>query len=97
MQRSKDTMFPLIEQWERSGQTQADFVKDHNLSLSCFSYWRSVYLRAQEDSSYSASSNFIAVEQSSARTAGMVELIFPSGARAIFYQANADLIRALVR
>ncbi|MDT9313542.1 IS66 family insertion sequence element accessory protein TnpA, partial [Limnospira sp. Paracas R14] len=95
--RSKDTMFPLIEKWELSGQTQTDFAKDHNLSLSCFSYWRSVYLRAQEVGSDSASSSFIAVEQSSAGSPGMVELIFPSGARAIFYQANADLIRALVR
>lgn len=96
MQRTKDTMFPLIEKWEQSGQTQTDFVKDHDLTLSCFSYWRGAYLRIKSEDDTDAS-GFIPVEQDLSMRSGMIELIFPSGVRAVFYQANPELIRALVR
>ncbi|WP_396442627.1 IS66 family insertion sequence element accessory protein TnpA, partial [Limnospira sp. PMC 1306.21] len=44
-------MFPLIEQWELSGQTQRDFVAEQGLTHSCFCYWRNRYLKEQHSSS----------------------------------------------
>ncbi len=88
-------MFPLIEQWERSGQTQSDFVKEHNLTLSCFSYWRSAYLRVKGEDDINPS-GFVRVEQDAPINTGVIELIFPNGIRAVFYQAKPELIRAIV-
>ena len=32
-------MYPLVEQWLESGETQLTFCDSHNLTISTFSYW----------------------------------------------------------
>ena len=77
--------------------TQSDFAKSKSLPLSCFAYWRTVYLRAQRNDDFSSPPAFIPVSPPVSMGTGMIELIFPSGVRAIFYKADAGLIKDLIR
>ncbi len=36
-----------VERWERSGQSQAAYCRQHDLKLHCFIYWRGKYRRAK--------------------------------------------------
>ena len=40
-QLKQETWAQHIEQWQRSGKTQADYCHSHNLKLHQFTYWRS--------------------------------------------------------
>ena len=45
--KTASEMFPLIEEWASSGQTQQGFCKSRGLFQSVFNYWRKKYLDAQ--------------------------------------------------
>jgi|TARA_Y100000294_G_C8558009_1_gene337945 hypothetical protein len=46
-----------VEQWRQSGLSQAEFVRQHQLVMSQFSYWKRKFERAAEPNS----SAFVAV------------------------------------
>jgi hypothetical protein len=94
MRRTKEQMYPLVAQWEQSGKTLKDFARENQIALACLGYWRKK--RAQESTQVDAPGFFSPVE-APRNGGGLVELIFPSGARAIFYQPDVDLIRSLIR
>ena len=37
--RSEESMFPLVEEWQSSGQTQKSFCAEQGISVSVFAYW----------------------------------------------------------
>lgn len=37
--RTEDEMFPLVEAWQNSGQTQKVFCAEHDISVSVLAYW----------------------------------------------------------
>lgn len=37
--RTEEDMFPLVERWQSSGQTQRAFCGAHGISVSVLSYW----------------------------------------------------------
>lgn len=37
--RTEAKMFPLVEAWQHSGQTQKVFCAEHDLSVSGLTYW----------------------------------------------------------
>jgi hypothetical protein len=94
MRRTKEQMYPLVAQWEQSGKTLKDFARENQIALACLGYWRKK--RAQEATQVDAPGFFSPVLALGNGT-GLVELIFPSGVRAIFYQPYVDLIRLLIR
>ena len=44
---SKAQMYRLIEEWEKSGINQEDFLKSKNIARSTFAYWIKKY-RAEQ-------------------------------------------------
>lgn len=45
--RSSGQMFSLIESWESSGLTQAQFCQDHDLRMGTFAYWRKKHIASR--------------------------------------------------
>ena len=48
-------MFPLVENWQKSGLTQKEFSQQHRISDQVFYYWVSRYRNAQSVSSLPSS------------------------------------------
>ena len=41
--RTEADMFPLVESWQSSGQTQKVFCTEHGISVSVLAYWQRRY------------------------------------------------------
>ena len=54
----QEEMFSLIKKWKESGINQADFCKQHDLSLHAFYYW----LRKYKQVNTTAENEFLPVE-----------------------------------
>jgi transposase-like protein len=37
--RTQETMFKIVEEYEKSGLSQKQFARQHELNLSTFTYW----------------------------------------------------------
>ena len=48
MRRSKEEMFPLLEEWENCNESREAFCQRHHLQLSTFGYWRTKYVQANK-------------------------------------------------
>ena len=76
----QDTMFALIERWERSGLTKAEFAREAGVSINTFHYWFRRY--DAEHSSSSPAFVEVAAEPSVAianQPAARLHLEFPDG------------------
>jgi hypothetical protein len=87
----RERMFALVEQWQRSGQTQKAFLADKDIKPATFSYWRKKHLQAQFPTG-----GFSDI-QPEVQSSSQVEVLFPSGARVILPKAEVGLIRSLVQ
>jgi len=45
--RTEQEMFPLVEQWQKSGLTKKQFALNHNINDKTFIYWHYKYIRKQ--------------------------------------------------
>ena len=77
----RSAMFALIEKQQKSGQSQIQFCKDHEMSIATFSYWRKQYMVAHssKEKEHSSPQEFIPVKIASPdKTAHPVEIILPN-------------------
>lgn len=80
--RSKEEMYPLIEEWQQSGQSQKQFCEQKQLPKSVFIYWLQKY-RKQQDSL----SGFAAVEVTGQRSGRpYLEVEYPGGMVLRFFE-----------
>lgn len=87
-------MFRLIEGWQRSGISQLEYCRSHNLAYHVFHYWykkyKTVHLRQ------SSVQGFTALQVTSTGEA-LVEVHLATGHRIAFYQAiDAAYLKALI-
>lgn len=82
--RTEEEMFPLVEQWQSSGQTQKAFCTEQDISISIFTYWLRRY-RDQANTPEAQESGFVSVCLADPRAAAL-ELALPSGAVLRFAQ-----------
>ena len=85
--RTQEEMFPLVEQWQGSGQTQKVFCATHNISVSVLAYWLRRYRDRYTESHEAA--GFVAVQMAASSDCGSLpgrssptalEVSLPSGA-----------------
>lgn len=82
--RSSTKMYPLIQSWEESGQSQKEFCVERGVKLHVFWYWLRRY-REERQRSEEASKGFIAVKvEGSVEESVLAEIIYPDGTRAVF-------------
>lgn len=82
--RTEAEMFPLVEQWQGSGQTQKVFCATHNISISVLAYWLRRYRDHYTDSS-DQEAGFVAVQVATSNPTAL-EVSLPSGAVLRFEQ-----------
>ena len=81
--RSRAEMFPLMERYERDNQSQADFCRAQDLSMSVFQYWWRRYRQAQNQEEKVEAPDFVPIELSTASSYAM-EILYPDGTRLRF-------------
>ena len=83
-QRTKSQMYPLVEQWQASGQSQQQFSQAHGLSPHILQYWASKYRRETGDGestiARAVSTDFVPLVATAPRSTGLV-LYYPNGVR----------------
>ncbi len=84
--RTSAQMYPLIEAYERSGQTQKTFCAVHHIKVATFLYWLQKYREAKSPQ-LEGGNSFVALKVSSPLTSGKVEIVYPNGVRVCFQQA----------
>ena len=72
--KSESDMFPLMDQWEESKATQAEFCKAHDIPLSTFTYWRGKYLASKSQQS----PGFVKLEPG---WTSSLEVVYPNGVK----------------
>ncbi len=72
-QRNSGEMFPLIEEWERSGQSQKEFCSSVGVAQHLMSYWVKKYREEAIDEK----SGFTEIKASS--LASPIEICYPNG------------------
>lgn len=97
-QTTSGEMYPLIEQWQKSGQLRTDFCAAHNIRLATFTYWLTKY----RDEKKTADAGFTRVEitTSAESSPAGLELRCPNGIQLNFTKLPAvtylaDLIKGL--
>lgn len=80
---TKEQMYALIREWERSGLTQKKFFEQHTIPRSTFSYWRKKYIR--ENGPGKGKDNFIPVKVSNApgNSPELLQVIYPNAVRLV--------------
>jgi len=80
--RTSEEMFPVVEDWLRSGLTQKEYSQRHDLPLHILPYWASRYRKFQQDpitaSTLSSTGHFIPVSTDKNMHGGM-EVVLPTG------------------
>ena len=69
-------MFPIVEQWQQSCQTQKEFCHVHGLRISTFTYWVRKY--REWNAEPPEGQKFMALSVGSSR-ASQVEVCYPNG------------------
>lgn len=87
---SRLKMFSLIKEWEESGETQKEFLRDKEVSLAKFGYWRQKYLNEHQEDVFT---DIIPERTTNQR----VEILFPGGARVFVPFGEVGFIRTLVK
>ena len=86
-------MFSLVEQWQRSGQSQRYWCDLHGLHPAKFQYWVRKFRAAHAAAPGSTFIDLLPVAQSVA----MLELHFPSGVVVKLPATALEIVRQLVR
>ena len=78
-QRKKSEMYPLVENWQTSGQTKKSFSKANGLALHTFHYWVKKYEKEKSlKSSVPLTSDFIPLKVASIPS-NQLTLTYPNG------------------
>jgi hypothetical protein len=80
-------MFALVEQWEKSGQSQISFCNQQQLALVKFRYWIKKYNSATSITE----NNFIRLKPDYPPTIEKTEVVFPNGVK-IVLPVSPDLV-----
>lgn len=81
--RTEAEMFPLVGQWQNSGQTQKVFCAAHDISVSVLAYWlrryRDHYAGSSDEADCRSKAGFVAVQMTTTGPTAL-EVCLPSGA-----------------
>lgn len=90
--KTKEEMFPLIEEWESSNESRESFCEVHKLTKSTFHYWRGRFLRSRVQMD---TGGFVQVR---AVIPSQMEVVYPNGVTIRLLQsASMSDLRALVQ
>jgi len=82
--RCEEEMFPLIESWESSEQSQQAFCKAHSLPIAVFGYWLRRY-REEKRRPAKKVQGFVSIEmEASPGESVLAEIHYPDGTRLVF-------------
>lgn len=82
--RSAAEMFPLIQEWERSGLSQKEFYNHYRIKPHVFWYWLRRY-REEGQAAPQEAPGFVSVEMEEAPAESVLaEVIYPDGTRLVF-------------
>lgn len=99
-QRKKTEMYPLVKNWQQSGQSKLAFSQTHGLKPHTFHYWVKKYEQELADKSLpDTNSKFIPLALTkSAPPKNQLALTYPNGVRLeLIEQVSIDYLSALIK
>lgn len=95
-QRTASEMFPLVELWQTSGQTQKEFCQEQGLKAHVFTYWLAKYRKQQTGEEVPSGFVPIAIEEKGSQDY-YAEIRYRDGTRLRFGQSvSAEQLRQLL-
>ncbi len=83
-QRKAVEMFPLIEEWQQSGESQKSFAKGKGLKLNVFLYWLKRFRQQEDKISRSAFIDLKITQQQQETISPLAEVELSNGQRLRF-------------
>jgi len=95
---ARQTMFSLIEKWQRGGLTKKQFCAQHNVALHSFYYWFKLYRRQNDLIPVLPSNRFVEIQSTPpVPIDAVIEILLTSGHRIIFNQpVSASFIKEVI-
>jgi len=89
-------MFPVVELWQSSGQTQKEFCQEQGIKPHVFTYWVGKYKKQRAGSDETTGFVPIAIEEQRSESY-YAEISYPDGTRLRFGRSvSAEQIRQLL-
>jgi hypothetical protein len=88
----QEKMFALVDEYQRSDQSQKDFCLEAGVKPSTFSYW--IKKRRMSSEPHNA---FLRLETKASVLEEEVEILYPNGVRLKTNQRDLSVIGALIR
>ena len=97
-QRKKAEMYPLVENWQASGQSRLEFSKAHGLKTHTFHYWVNKYKKEEGLKTESTENNRFVALAIENPPLSQLELTYPNGVRLqINGQVSSTYLGALIK
>jgi len=96
-------MYPLVERWQRSKKSKADFCAEEQINLHTFVYWLKKYNRSQKGQNTAGVSDFVELQvdnQAGTKVINSVfaEISYPNGiALRLHEPMSPSALRILLR
>lgn len=96
--RREEEMYPIVETWLQSGQSQKQFCEEQGIKMHLLNYWVRHYRDQRDVESSSPVQEFIPVDLKEGNELNsVVELIYPNGIRLRFGQGvSLSTLQALL-
>ena len=98
VKRTTTEMFPLIEEWQKSGKGQKSFTNEKGIAPSVFLYWLKKYRQQETETTPSAFIDLKINHQQQESNTSLAEVELPNGQRLRFSREIAeDFFHAFIK
>ena len=91
----QEIMFQHVENWKRSGLTQATYCEGQNLKTPTFSYWVIKYQK--QNTHLDSESAFITIEKQASLSCGNYEIVYRNGVALRINTSNLSDLSTLLK
>ncbi len=93
----RNTMFSLIEKWQRSGLSQKSFCEEQQIKAHVFYYWFKCFRIQNNTLVVQSAKSFIELRSQAILPEASIELLLANGHRILFHQPiAASFIKAII-
>lgn len=93
----RNTMFSLIENWQRSGLSQKSFCEEQQIKSHVFYYWYKCFRIQNNTLVVQPAKRFIELRSQAILPEASIELLLANGHRILFHQPIAvSFIKAII-
>ena len=86
-----EEMFKLVRLWRKSGLSQSEFCKPHNITVAKFGYW------VGKERLVEKVTGFVHVPTHSSASENAYEVVYPNGVKVNYQGSDLTVLSELIR